>query len=79
MKTYQLTAKQGFLTWEAINTSDQEFNELRVSAPRNTDRDPELMSGSFIEAIIERNIAIPVFCHILVAIIVYLIPLINQL
>ena len=30
VKTYQLTAKQGFLTWEAINTSDQEFNELRV-------------------------------------------------
>lgn len=30
VKTYQLTAKQGFLTWEAVNTSDQEFNELRV-------------------------------------------------
>ncbi|MCI8494859.1 MAG: hypothetical protein HFI74_04160 [Lachnospiraceae bacterium] len=30
VKTYQLTAKQGFLTWEAVNTSDEDFNELRI-------------------------------------------------
>lgn len=30
IKTYELTAKQGYLTWEGTSTSNKEFNELRV-------------------------------------------------
>lgn len=35
VKTYELTAKQGFLTWEAVNTTNDDFNELQIQMKKS--------------------------------------------